>query len=73
VATYFDDLVGTNPYRNLERMLNQMTRYIEETSGVTKRWAYFIIPIPEPTDTNLGRPVNERDRQTPSDRTNPRH
>ncbi len=39
VANYVDDLVGTNLYRNLERLLIQLTRYIEETSGVTREQA----------------------------------
>jgi len=54
VATYFDDLVGTNLYRNLERMLNQMTRYIEETSGVTRRWALLYYSDPRTDGYEFG-------------------
>jgi len=36
VANYVNDLKGVNIYRNLERLLIQITRYIEETSGVTR-------------------------------------
>ncbi|MBB4348034.1 hypothetical protein [Aliirhizobium cellulosilyticum] len=39
VANYVDDLEGVNLYRNLERLLIQITRYIEATSGVTREHA----------------------------------
>ncbi|MNE64642.1 hypothetical protein D3C80_1600630 [compost metagenome] len=39
VANYVDDIAGTNLYRNLERLLIQVTRYIEETSGVSREQA----------------------------------
>lgn len=39
VANYVYDLKGVNLYRNLERLLIQLTRYIEQTSSVTREHA----------------------------------
>jgi hypothetical protein len=36
VANYVNDLDGANLFRNLDRLLIQVTRYIEKTSGVTR-------------------------------------
>lgn len=35
-ANYVDDLVGANLYRNMDRLLVQLTKYVETTGGVTR-------------------------------------